>query len=114
MGPISISTPLTRLAWSWFVLRMRDTTSDRSLVTARILEGEHPIAAWRHCRSFGCEALAVATGIDLPRIYALDYELEMPTAAELDRLAMALGAPRDLLIAPQDDSDEFGGGDLEA
>jgi hypothetical protein len=92
---------------------MRDTTSDRSLVTACILEGEHPIAAWRHCRKLGCEALAAATGIDLPRIYALDYE-EMPTAAELERLAMALGAPRDLLIASQDDSVGFGGDDLEA
>ena len=93
---------------------MLDTTSYRALVTARILEGEHPIAAWRHCRGLGCEALAAATGIDLPRIYALDHELEMPTAAELERLAMALDAPRDLLIAPQDDSDEYGGGDLEA
>ena len=93
---------------------MLDTAASRLLATTRILEGEHPIAAWRRCRGLGCEALAAATGIDLPRIYALDYELEMPTAAELEQLAMALGAPRELLIAPQDDSDEFGGGELEA
>ena len=40
----------------------------------------------------------------------LEREIEMPTADELDRLAKALAAPRDLLVAPQDDSNDVGGG----
>jgi hypothetical protein len=77
-------------------------------VIDRILEGDHPIAAWRHIRGMDCEALAQGTGIELPRIYALDHELEIPTDAELDRLAQVLDAPRELMVAPQDDSDELG------
>jgi len=81
-------------------------------VIERILEGDHPIGAWRRARGMDCEALADRTGIEPARIYALDHELDAPTEAEMDLLAAALDAPRTMLVAPQDDSDELGVGDF--
>ena len=87
---------------------------ERSCVAQRILEGDHPIAAWRHRSGLSCDQLAALCGIETPRIYALDHELEIPTEEELDRLAAALDAPRDMLVAPHDESDELGAIDFLA
>lgn len=85
---------------------------EEARVIERILEGDHPIAAWRRARGMDCESLADRTGIELARIYALDHELEIPTDDEIGRLASALDAPRNLLVASQDDSSEIGSGDF--
>lgn len=84
----------------------------RANMTQAILEGEHPIQAWRHQRALLPKKLAKLTGIDETRLMNLEREIEVPTEDELDKLAKALKAPRDLLVAPQDDSDELGGGDF--
>jgi hypothetical protein len=72
-----------------------------------ILEGNHPIQAWRHQRAITSPKLAKMTGIDPTRLANLEREIDPPTDDELARLASALRAPLDMLVAPQDDSNDF-------
>jgi hypothetical protein len=79
-----------------------------------ILEGDHPIQAWRHQRAITLPKLAKLTRIDPTRLANVEREIDPPTDDELDRLAKALRAPLNMLTVPQDDSDEIGGDDLPA
>jgi hypothetical protein len=72
----------------------------RASIARAICEGDRPIQAWRHQHCIGVSKLGKLTGIDPARLMNLERQIEAPTEDELDRLAKALGAPRDMLTAP--------------
>ncbi len=72
----------------------------RENVARAIREGDRPIQAWRHQRCIGVPKLGKLTGIDPTRLMNLERQIEAPTEDELDRLAKALNAPRDMQTAP--------------
>jgi len=72
----------------------------RENVARAIREGDRPIQVWRHQRCIGVSKLGKLTGIDPTRLMNLECQIEAPTEDELDRLAKALRAPRDMLSAP--------------
>ncbi len=70
----------------------------RENVARAIREGDRPIQAWRHQRCIGVPKLAKLTEISEGRVMELERELAEPTPDELDRLAIALRAPREMLV----------------
>ncbi|WP_255371003.1 MULTISPECIES: helix-turn-helix domain-containing protein [Cupriavidus] len=66
------------------------------------LAGDHPVKAWRDYRRMTQEALAQAAGLSTPYLSQIENRKRDGTVDVLQRLALALGVPMDLLV---DDAD---------
>lgn len=66
------------------------------------LAGDHPVKAWRDYRRMTQDALAQAAGLSTPYLSQIENRKRDGTVDVLQRLALALGVPMDLLV---DDAD---------
>lgn len=73
-----------------------------------LLDGGSPIALLRAHTGLPSSLVAQQAGIAPERLRGLENESWAPTEDEMDRLASVLDAAPGWLVAPQDDSDDFG------
>ena len=84
---------------TWIVQprRVRRNVRRRELVR-RIVEGEHPVRAWRTHRGMTARSLAVAAGIPSSYLSAIERGVKPGSVKALKGLATALDVPLDDLV----------------
>ena len=67
-------------------------------VVKALLDGVHPVRAWRENARLTLQALADAAGVSKPFVSQIEGGHRVGSAATLKKLAIALGVPVDALV----------------